>query len=76
MSVQIDELVKAHDKINILKNRKRSRGEHIDAQYELAVLYYNGERTEKNLAKAFYWFQKAAENCYENAHSSFSFAES
>ena len=40
MFVQIDELVKAHDKINILKNRKRSRGEHIDAQYELAVLYY------------------------------------
>src|SRR5438045_2325730 len=42
-----------------------------------AFLYQNGGRTEENLEKAFYWFQKAAENgngdamnnlatCYEN----------
>ncbi|EXX50138.1 Skt5p [Rhizophagus irregularis DAOM 197198w] len=28
----------------------------------LAIYYYNGQETEKNLEKAFYWFQKAAEN--------------
>ncbi len=34
----------------------------INAQYNLATLYYKGEGTEKNLEKAFYWYQKAAEN--------------
>ena len=28
----------------------------------LAICYKNGEGTEKNLEKAFYWYQKAAEN--------------
>ncbi|RGB28198.1 kinase-like domain-containing protein [Rhizophagus diaphanus] len=43
----------------------------------LAICYYNGEGTEKNLEKAFNWYQKAAKNdnndamkslvtCYEN----------
>ncbi len=32
------------------------------AQYNLAILYEDGEGTEKNLEKAFYWYQKAAEN--------------
>src|SRR5687768_6698583 len=34
----------------------------IEAQYNLAILYENDERTGKNLEKAFYWNQKAAEN--------------
>ena len=38
-----------------------------DAQYNLALLYTNGEGTEKNLEKAFYWYQKAAENGFEVA---------
>ncbi|RIA81548.1 hypothetical protein C1645_716941 [Glomus cerebriforme] len=29
---------------------------------ELACCYYNGKGTEKNLEKAFYWYQKASEN--------------
>jgi len=27
----------------------------IEAQYNLATLYYEGEGTEKSLEKAFYW---------------------
>ncbi|CAB4419710.1 unnamed protein product [Rhizophagus irregularis] len=33
----------------------------------LAICYYNGEGVEKNLEKAFYWYQKAAENGNKNA---------
>uniref|UniRef100_U9SND5 HCP-like protein n=1 Tax=Rhizophagus irregularis (strain DAOM 181602 / DAOM 197198 / MUCL 43194) TaxID=747089 RepID=U9SND5_RHIID len=33
----------------------------------LARHYMNGEGTEKNLEKAFYWYQKAAENSNEKA---------
>src|SRR2546429_181858 len=36
----------------------------------LAIHYKNGERTEKNLEKAFYWYQKAAENGDKNAMNS------
>ncbi len=37
------------------------------AQYNLALSYENGKGTEKNLDKAFYWHQKAAENGYIQA---------
>src|SRR6185369_1807472 len=30
------------------------------AMFILANMYYNGEGTEKNLEKAFHWYQKAA----------------
>src|SRR5688572_30982459 len=33
-----------------------------EAQFGLASLYHYGKGTEKNLKKAFYWYQKAAEN--------------
>src|SRR5437763_561994 len=39
-------------------------------QYNLAALYNNGEGTEKNLEKAFYWFQRAAENGNTDAMNS------
>jgi len=34
----------------------------IKAQFNLALLYENGEGIEQNLEKALYWYQKAAEN--------------
>src|ERR1044072_1437694 len=36
-------------------------------QYNLALLYYNGVKTEMNLEKTFYWYQKAAEIGDKNA---------
>ncbi|CAB4393543.1 unnamed protein product [Rhizophagus irregularis] len=35
--------------------------------FNLANCYYNGEGTEKNLEKAFHWYQKAAENGNEDS---------
>jgi TPR repeat protein len=32
----------------------------VKAIYHLALHYYYGEGTEKDLGKAFYWYQKAA----------------
>ncbi|GET53926.1 kinase-like domain-containing protein [Rhizophagus irregularis DAOM 181602=DAOM 197198] len=37
------------------------------AMFNLANCYKNGEGTEKNLDKAFYWYQKAVENGNEDA---------
>src|SRR3990170_2587345 len=38
---------------------------------KIAILYENGEGTEKNLEKAFYWYQKSAENGYIDAQNFF-----
>ena len=35
----------------------------------LALCYYYGKGTEKNLEEAFYWFKKAAERGYKDAMS-------
>jgi len=61
--IQIDKLIKSHDKDKYFNEIKKAAEDgHIDVQHNLATLYYNGEGTEKNLEKAFYWYQKAAEN--------------
>jgi len=39
---------------------KASQGD-VDAQYNLAILYYHGDGVEKNLEEALFWFHKAAE---------------
>ncbi|GBB84613.1 hypothetical protein RclHR1_01120001, partial [Rhizophagus clarus] len=39
----------------------------VDAMNYLAICYSDGNGTEKNLEKAFYWFQRAAENGNEDA---------
>ncbi|PKK62772.1 HCP-like protein [Rhizophagus irregularis] len=38
-----------------------------EAMFNLANRYYNGKETEKNLEKAFHWYQKSAENGHINA---------
>src|SRR5687767_4482011 len=54
--------------IGTIKNLHKETGNgNIELQYNLALLYENGEGTEKNLEKAFYWYQKAAENGYIDA---------
>ncbi len=61
INIQIDNLIKTHDKAKYFNEKKESaKNGNINAQYNLALLYQNGEGTEKNLEKAFYWFQKAA----------------
>src|SRR5437773_4818974 len=40
----------------------------------LAACYYNGEGTEKNLEKAFYWYQKAAENGNNDAMNNLAYS--
>ncbi|RIA83385.1 hypothetical protein C1645_833896 [Glomus cerebriforme] len=47
--------------INAAENGDKS------AMNNLATCYYNGKGTEKNLEKAFYWYQKAAEDGNEAA---------
>src|SRR4051794_5986509 len=48
------------DNINLLK-QSAENGD-TSAMNSLAIHYYNGKGTEKNLEKVFYWLQKAAEN--------------
>ncbi|HHO77080.1 MAG TPA: sel1 repeat family protein [Deltaproteobacteria bacterium] len=40
--------------------QKAGQGD-VDAQYNLAIMYYHGEGVERNLEEALYWFHKAAE---------------
>src|SRR5688572_27581080 len=49
-----------HSYIEMEKEQKRNGN--INTKFNLALSYRNGEGTEKNLEKAFYWYQKAAEN--------------
>ena len=51
---------------------KAAEQAYAPAQYQLAVMYYNGEGTKKNGDKAFQWFSKAAEQDY--AHAQYSLA--
>ena len=52
---------KTRDSIETYKYLEAAENGNTEAQYNLALLYENGEETEKNLEKAFYWYQKAAE---------------
>jgi len=47
-------------------NQKMAENEDSYSQYKLALSYQKGEGTEKNLEKAFYWYQKGAENGFRN----------
>ncbi|MBI2791644.1 MAG: sel1 repeat family protein [Gammaproteobacteria bacterium] len=42
---------------------------HMDAQYQVAMHYFNGTQTDQDDAKAFSWFQKSAEQDYAPAKS-------
>ena len=52
---------------NIINLLEQAENGNNHAMNNLAICYYNGEGTEKNLERAFYWYQKAAENGYINA---------
>ncbi|PIP98803.1 MAG: hypothetical protein COZ36_06660 [Piscirickettsiaceae bacterium CG_4_10_14_3_um_filter_44_349] len=40
----------------------------VDAQYELAQKYYNGDEVERNIEKALHWYTKAAEQDDSASH--------
>src|ERR1044072_7261024 len=71
INIQVDKLVKAHDKIRHFETiKKAAEDENIDAQYKLGFLYREGEGTKVNLEKSCYWFQKAAESGNKDAMNS------
>ena len=63
INIQIDKLVKVHDKSRYFKETKEAveNGDKY-AIINLAASYANGKGTEENLEKAVYWYQRAAEN--------------
>ncbi|CAB4472953.1 unnamed protein product [Rhizophagus irregularis] len=52
------------------RNKKAAENGNKVAMYWLAKCYDFGDGTEKNLEKAFYWYQKAAEKVYTKAINS------
>ena len=51
-----------------IENLKQIAGQgYAPAQYELAEMYYRGERIEKNLELAFDWMKKSADQAYAPA---------
>ena len=38
-----------------------------EAQFELGLVYYNGQNVKQNYEQAVYWFKKAAEQNHANA---------
>src|ERR1044072_4517366 len=65
---QIDTFVRPHDKgKHFSETKKAAHNGNINAQFDLASLYKNGEETERSLEKAFYWYHIAAENDFEAA---------
>ena len=45
--------------------QKAAEDDYENAMYNLALCYQYGKGTKKNLEKAIYWYQKAAENGYK-----------
>lgn len=42
--------------------KKAAEQGHVEAQYNVAVCYYNGDGTVTNYSEAAYWFEKSADN--------------
>jgi len=60
--------VKKSQKHSIIWFRKAAMAGHPDAQFNLALCYYDGKKgLEKNEKRALYWFSKAAKNNNVNA---------
>jgi TPR repeat protein len=44
-----------------------TESEDAETQYSIGLMYYNGEGKPLNKEKAFYWFEKSAEQGYDSA---------
>ncbi|EXX61362.1 uncharacterized protein OCT59_014159 [Rhizophagus irregularis] len=53
------------DNINWLE--KSAEKGHERSMHKLALRYYNGKGTEKDMGMAFHWFQKAAKKDHERS---------
>ena len=57
---------KDFDKAFIACNTEAKQGDR-EAQYHLALMFYNGDGVEENIEKGLYWETKAAEQGYSEA---------
>ena len=49
---------------NILDITNKAEQGHSNAQFNLALMYYNGQGTPKNYKKALHWFTESAKQAF------------
>ncbi|CAB4393757.1 hypothetical protein RhiirA1_56212 [Rhizophagus irregularis] len=69
--IHSDDLTDITPSLDYIKELGTNDKMSTDAIFNLAICYYNGKGTEKNLEKSFYWHQKAAENRHTDNQTAF-----
>lgn len=61
-SISIAEMTTVNQQDNFQELTQKAKQNDVEAQYKLAVMYFDGNGVAKNEIKAIAWFKKAAEN--------------